>query len=73
MAPRALPCCVVGFQSYLSISYVVEMGWMPFSLTASQCAKLPVSKHKLKERLSMGEVSIIGVDLAKRHCQTKVA
>src|SRR5690606_554004 len=34
-------------------------------LTASRCAKLVVSKHKLKERASMGKVSIIGVDLAK--------
>ena len=33
--------------------------------TASQCAKLAVLKHKLKERASMGEVTIIGVDLAK--------
>ena len=41
------------------------MGWMPLSLTASRCAKLVVSKHKLKERASMGEVTIIGVDLAK--------
>jgi transposase len=32
---------------------------------ASRCAILVVSKHKLKERASMEEVSIIGVDLAK--------
>jgi hypothetical protein len=38
---------------------------MPLSLTASRCAKLVVSKHKLKERASMEEVSIIGIDLAK--------
>ena len=35
------------------------------TLTASRCAILVVSKHKLKERASMEEVSIIGVDLAK--------
>jgi hypothetical protein len=34
-------------------------------LTASQCAKLAVLKHQLKERASMEEVTIIGVDLAK--------
>jgi hypothetical protein len=34
-------------------------------LTASRCAKLVVSKHELKERASMGEATIIGVDLAK--------
>lgn len=34
-------------------------------LTASRCAILLVSKHKLKERASTGEVTIIGVDLAK--------
>ncbi len=45
--------------------YMVEMGWMPLSLTASRCAKLVVSKHELKERASMGEATIIGVDLAK--------
>jgi hypothetical protein len=32
---------------------------------ASRCAKLAVSTHKLKERASMGEAAIIGVDLAK--------
>jgi transposase len=35
------------------------------TLAASLCAILVVSKHKLKERASMGEVTIIGVDLAK--------
>ena len=35
------------------------------TLTASGCATLVVSKHKLKERASMEEVSIIGLDLAK--------
>jgi transposase len=35
------------------------------TLTASRCAILVVSKQKLKERASMEEVSIIGVDLAK--------
>ena len=35
------------------------------TLTASRCAILVVSKHKLKERASLEEVSIIGVDLAK--------
>lgn len=35
------------------------------TLTASRCAILVVSKHKLKERASMEEVTIIGVDLAK--------
>lgn len=34
-------------------------------LTASRCAKLVVSKHKLKERASMRGVGFIGVDLAK--------
>lgn len=34
-------------------------------LTASQCAKLAVLYHKLKERASMAEATIIGVDLAK--------
>lgn len=34
-------------------------------LTASQCDKLSVSKHKLKDRVSTGESRIIGVDLAK--------
>ncbi|EAQ26823.1 hypothetical protein [Roseovarius sp. 217] len=34
-------------------------------LTASRCAILVVSKHNLKERASMEEVTIIGVDLAK--------
>ena len=33
------------------------------TLTASRCAKLTLSLHKLKERASMGKVSIIGVDL----------
>jgi hypothetical protein len=32
-----------------------------------------VSKHKLKERASMGEVSIIGVDLAKNVFQLRGA
>jgi len=35
------------------------------TLAASRYAILVVSKYKLKERASMGEVSIIGVDLAK--------
>jgi len=39
---------------------------MPLSLTASQCAKLAVLKHKLKERASMSEATINGVDLKKR-------
>ena len=34
-------------------------------LTASRCAKFVVSKHKLKERASIGDGTIIGVDLAK--------
>jgi hypothetical protein len=34
-------------------------------LTASQRAKFAVSKHKLKERASMGEGTIIGFDLAE--------
>ena len=38
-------------------------------LTASQCATRVVSKHKLKERASLGEVSINGVDLAKNVAQ----
>ena len=33
--------------------------------TASQCAKLAVLRTQVKERASMEEVSIIGVDLAK--------
>jgi hypothetical protein len=32
--------------------------------TASRCAILVVSKHKLHKSVSMGEVGIIGVDLA---------
>ena len=43
----------------------VEMGWMPLSPDGIACAKLAVSKHKLKERASMGEATIIGLDLAK--------
>ena len=45
--------------------YSPEMGWMPLSPTASQCAKLVMSKHKCKEKATMEEVNIIGVDLAK--------
>jgi hypothetical protein len=35
------------------------------SPTASQCAKLVMLKSQGKERASMQEISIIGVDLAK--------
>lgn len=38
---------------------------MPLSLTVSRCAKLVVSRHKLKESASTEEVTIICVDLAK--------
>ena len=33
--------------------------------TASQCAKLAVLKLKLEETASMGEATIVGVDVAK--------
>ena len=48
-----------------SMAYRWRWGGCRSPLTASRCAILVVSKHKLKERASMGEVSIIGVDLAK--------
>ena len=35
-------------------------------LTVSRCAKLVVSRHRFKGRASVGEVGIIGVDLAKK-------
>lgn len=51
-------------------SIKVEMGWMPLSpLTASQCAKLAVSRHRLRGTASMKEATIIGVDLAKNVLQ----
>ncbi|MFN4156476.1 MAG: hypothetical protein ACK4HF_17665 [Paracoccaceae bacterium] len=43
------------------------------TLTASQCAKLAVLSRKLKKKASMGEVSIIGVDLAKNVFQVQGA
>ena len=48
-----------------SMTYTGDGVDAALTLTASRCAILVVSKHKLKERASMGEVSIIGVDLAK--------
>jgi hypothetical protein len=34
-------------------------------MAASRCAKLAVSKHKLKGRASIGEATIVAVYLAK--------
>ena len=41
------------------------MAWMRLFHDGIASAKLVVSKHKLKERASMREVGIIGVDLAE--------
>ena len=43
----------------------VEMGWMPLPPDGLAMCHTRGVEHKLKERASMEEVSIIGVDLAK--------
>jgi transposase len=59
---EALPCFVhLSRESHDNLRW----GGCRFPLTALRCAKFVVSKHKLKERASMEEVGIIGVDLAK--------
>src|SRR4051794_41567849 len=44
------------------------MEWMPL-LTASRCAKVVMFSHPTNGGASMGKVSIIGLDLAKRSFQ----
>ena len=64
-APETVFKISLGSKGSWSRMFVAKLLGRRSPQTAAQCAKLAVLKHKLKDRASMGEINIVGIDVSK--------